>query len=130
MGYFFFFFARQVELEYPFHRAYEKGGGHAVVFEFFFANSAHWVQKHNDRIGVQLDTTTTTSLMATLSIQSQYQRDVQVLAYVVENDKEKRWAESAATVSLPTSISSSREIKVTGTHRDPEKQKRLASLCL
>ena len=60
--------------------------------------------------------------MATLSIQSQYQTDIQVLAHVVENDKGSRWAESAATVSLSTFISSSREVKVTGIHRDPEKQ--------
>ena len=82
-------FATQVELGYPFHRAYEKGGVHAVVFDFFCVNSAHWVQKHDDRVGVQRDTTTATNLMVTLSIKSQYQRDVQVLADVLVNDKEE-----------------------------------------
>ena len=86
----------QVELDYPFHRAYEKGGGHAVVLKSL-ENSASRVQKHDDLIEVQLSITTTTSLMVTLPIQSQYQRDIKVLAYAVENNKGKRWAESAAT---------------------------------
>ena len=52
-----------------------------------------------------------TSLMAASIIQSPYQRDIQVLAYVVVNDMEKRWAEIAATVSVSMFISSSRKVK-------------------